>query len=116
MPGAAYIVSNMLPTSARTSASTFSTGEEICRRRGSGTSTMGRMAMRFNMAETGRFSTGRRLPKLDRIALGIVNSRKPADARVVPLVFRDHLDAGIAQFRQQLIEIAHPEIDHPLPV
>ena len=45
MPGASYIVSNMSAISARSSSSTFSTGEEILRRRGSGTSMIGNMAM-----------------------------------------------------------------------
>src|SRR4051794_14406865 len=49
MPGAAYIVSNMSATSARTSSSTVSTSLEISRRRGSGTSTIGRMAMRGDL-------------------------------------------------------------------
>ena len=42
MPGASYIVSNMSAISARSSSVDLLDGEEIWRRRGSGTSTMGR--------------------------------------------------------------------------
>ena len=45
MPGASYIVSNMSAISARRSSSTFSTGVETVLRRGSGTSTIGRIAI-----------------------------------------------------------------------
>src|SRR4051794_24700051 len=94
IPGAAYIVSNMSATSVFSSWSNVSTGLEICRRTGSGVSKIGRMDMAFNMAGIGRFSTGGRFPKLDRIALGIVDPREAANARIVPFRLGDHLDTA----------------------
>ena len=71
MPGAAYIVSNMSAISARISSFTSSTGVEICRRRGSGTSRIGKQGHgRRNRTrnQAGRFvQAGPRPPRAQRL-------------------------------------------------
>src|SRR6476659_6832338 len=106
----------MSAISARTSSSTFSTGEEICRRRGSGTSTMGRMAMAFNMAGMPPISTRWRLPKLDRISLRVMDPGEAADAGIVPFRLGNHVNPGPSKLRQQHVQPVDAQVEHGLPV
>src|SRR5438270_5602123 len=75
---------------------------------------MRRMAMAANMAEMCPDSTGCRLPQLDRIAFGIVDSGETAD----PFHFLDlgHFDSGLPKPLDELVEAIDPKIDHPLLV
>src|SRR3954467_4819844 len=116
MPGAPYIVSNMSATSVFNPSSNTSTGLEIWRRTGSGVSWIRRMAMAFHMAENRRFSTGRSLPQLDRIAFRIMDAREAADAGGVPFGLGDHVDAGFAELVEQLVEALDAEVQHVLAV
>src|SRR4051794_19650662 len=75
---------------------------------------MRRMAMGRYMAGIRSFSTGWRLPQLDRIALGIVDAGEAPGRGIVPFRLGDHLDAGIAELRQQLVDPVDPQVEHPL--
>src|SRR3954454_17700553 len=75
---------------------------------------MGRMAMGANMAEMRPVSTCCGFPKLDRIAFGIVDPRKSADA--FHLLDLGHVDARMAEPLNQLVETLDPQVDHPLLV
>src|SRR5438270_14098595 len=75
---------------------------------------MRRMAMAANMAEMRPVSTGCRLPQLDRIAFGIVDSGETADAfHVLDL---EHVDSGLPKPLDEFVEAIDPKIDHPLLV
>src|SRR3954468_24359056 len=75
---------------------------------------MGRMAMAANMAEMRPVSTGCRLPQLDRIAFGIVDAGKAADALVGFDLW--HVDARLAKPLNKVVESLDAKVDHPLLV
>src|SRR5947209_17549315 len=75
---------------------------------------MRRMAMAANMAEMRPVSTGCRLPQLDRIAFGIVDSGETADA--FHLLDLWHVETRLPKLLNQFVEPVDAEVDHPLPV
>src|SRR5579864_1818317 len=77
---------------------------------------MRRMAMAFHMAGMDRFSTGRRFPQLDRIALRVVDTGKVADAWIIPLRLGDDFDPAASKAFHKSLEPIHSKVDHPLAV
>src|SRR5260221_12226229 len=75
---------------------------------------MRRMAMAANMAEMRPVSTGCGFPKLDRIALGIVDARETPNA--FHLIDLGNIDARLAKAVDELVETLDAQVDHPLLV
>ena len=61
-------------------------------------------------------SAFRGLPKLDRIAVGIVDAREAADRGVIPFVLRDDFLARLAKRRQHGVEVVDAQVDHELAI
>src|SRR5260221_5930017 len=75
---------------------------------------MRRMAMAANMAEMRPASAGCGSPKLDRIALGIVDARETPNA--FHLIDLGNIDARLAKADDELVETIDAQVDHPLLV